>query len=231
MWPWWDSLEKVARVNDWVLGFAAVFGLCAAALVGGAWFTGKRLASLAEQERAKTKAESDQKIADTNRLAGDANKRAGELEKEAAELKAKNLQLEAAIAPRRLSARQEQALASLTAHVPKVVAIESYSSDTEGLILATQIFDALLKSGITIEDNRLTVIPSGSITFGVSVAGSDKALVDEFKRILSMDDHLTKTSSLTSLSRGGFSVINRTGAIRLATPPVATILVGPKPIK
>lgn len=159
-----------------------------------------------------------------------AQKEAGEAKKETAELTARNLALEAAIAPRRLSERQQRGLAALTAFAGRTVGVKSYSSDTEGLILATQTIDALTKSKIRIEDNRLTLAPAGSVIFGVSVEGPDGALVAELKKILSMDGNLMAVSSITSPNRG-FSASVSFGVISGGVPPAAIIIVGAKPIK
>ncbi len=173
----------------------------------------------------------DVNIAAAQKEAGAANERAGKLEKEAAELRTKNLELEAAIAPRRLTEGQQKQLAALTAFAHRGVGIKSYANDTEGAILATQISDALSKSGITIEDNRLTMQPAGSISFGVSVDGSDKALVGELKKILSSDGDLMKTSSISSPQRSGVSFNVEFGKVVTGMPLAATITVGAKPIK
>lgn len=168
---------------------------------------------------------------DANKTAGEANERAGKFEDEAARLTADNLRLEAAIAPRRLSDSQQKALATLKGFPNRSIEIKSYSSDTEGLVLATQILEDLLKvPALGITDNRLTMQPAGTISFGVSVDGKDKALVDELKRILSMDGHLTETSSFSAPKRGGFTVTASFGRIE-GPPPAATITVGVKPIK
>ena len=135
-----------------------------------------------------------------------ANIRADKLEHDTQVLKEANLKLEAEIAPRDLSNRQKAALSNLTPFSGRAVGIKSDTIDTEGLRLATQILDALTKSHFRIEDNRLTIQPSGSVTFGVLVEGTDRNLVDELKRILSMDGHLAETSSLTPPNRGGVSV-------------------------
>jgi hypothetical protein len=174
--------------------------------------------------------EKEREIAQTKKLAADANERAGKLEKEAADLTAHNLALEAAIAPRRLSGRQQKGLASLTQFASRTVGVKSYSSDTEGLILASQIIDALSKSKIRIEDNRLTMQPAGSVSFGISVEGPDTLLVGELKKILSMDGNLMADSSI-HLPNRGFSAQVSFGTVSGGTPPGATITVGVKPIK
>jgi hypothetical protein len=230
MQEWWDSIEKLSRLNTWVLAGAAVFGFLAAGFVVASWFTGTKLAALQDRELARYKKDADVRIANADENAAKANERAGNLEKEAAELTSKNLQLEAAIAPRRLSEEQEKALASLSAFANRPVEIKSYSGDTESLILATQIATELAKSKINILDNRLTMQPAGSVSFGVSVEGPDKELVQELKKILSMDGSLMAASSF-SLPNRGFSAQVSFGMITRSTPSAATITVGVKPIR
>ena len=65
----------------------------------------------------------------------------------------------------------------------------------------------------------------------VSEIQSLTSRVQDLERILSMDGHLTDTSSFTSSNRGGVSMTNSFGMVRFATPPKAIITVGPKPIK
>jgi hypothetical protein len=227
---YWDSLEKMSKLNGIVLALAALFGFLAAGFVVASWFTGTRLSNLQDQELNKYKTDAGKDIAKANQLAAEANERAGKLEKEAAELTAKNLELEAAIAPRRLSARQEKGLETLTRFANRLVEIKSYSSDTEGLILATQILDGLTKSKIAIRDNRLTMQPAGSVSFGLSVEGPDVELVQDLRKILSLDGNLTATSSIVAPKRG-FSATIGFGVTSGGQPPAATILVGVKPIK
>lgn len=188
--------------------------------------TGER--EVAERQLAKLQDDANKVAIGEAQLAAEtAKKEAGEAKRETAELTAKNLVLEAAIAPRRLKDNQQKALASLTAFATRLVEIKSYSSDTEGAILATQIMDALTKSNIHIRDNRLTVQPAGSVAFGVSVEGPDKELVKHLTEILS---DLAGKSPLALPSRG-FSASVSFGVISGGTPPAATILVGVKPIK
>jgi hypothetical protein len=157
-----------------------------------------------------------------------ANERAAELETKAANLTASNLRLEAAIAPRRLSKRQLDGFAAITTRAGRVVQVKSYSSDTESLVLATQLVDALKKAHLTIVDNRLTMVPVGSVIFGVSVEGADADLVADLKKLLSLDGSLMAVSPIPTENRGSISM----GAV--STPrvtPAATITVGAKPIK
>jgi hypothetical protein len=166
------------------------------------------------------------------RLSLDLNKKDGEigqLKQETAELTSQNLQLEAVIAPRRLTAKQEQDLASLSIFAKNVVAVKSYASDIEGAILATQIIEAIRKSRIDVQDNRLTMMPAGSVTLGVSISGSSDALVGHLNKILA---DFTRDASSLAVNRGGVSTAVSFGTMTFSgPPPAATIIVGPKPIK
>ena len=143
------------------------------------------------------------------------------------ELKADNLKLEAAIAPRRLSEQQKTALSSLAVFANRIVEVKSYATDTEGLLLATEIAVAVNKSHISIIDNRLTMVPSGSIDFGVAISGSNTELVKALREILRS---FASAGSLTSPQRGGVVFQNSFGRMVPAAPPDATIEVGPKPL-
>jgi hypothetical protein len=64
----------------------------------------------------------------------------------------------------------------------------------------------------------------------ISVDGPDKALVDELRRILSMDGNLMADASIHLPTRG-FSTHVSFGTITESVPPGAVITVGVKPIK
>ncbi|MHB8485505.1 MAG: hypothetical protein ACYDCM_07230 [Candidatus Acidiferrales bacterium] len=222
--------DKVDFWNRWNIAFITLAFLAAAGLVVTSFALRSRNARLASaQERLiKTKDSlASLEISKANLLAGQANERAGKSEREAAKLTEANLRLEATVAPRRLSDSQQKSLEKLTEFAGKVVEIKSYSGDTEGAILATQILDALQRSGLQIVDNRLTVQPSGSIIFGVSINGPNAALTENMQRILSKDNDL--------LTKGGIVIRQSMGIAFIVTrppsPPAAIILVGTKPIK
>jgi hypothetical protein len=211
-----------ASVN-WLLAITAVVGILyfLATIRQSSW--SKRLQT-AQADLIKAK---DQKL-ESDLRAKDLEIR--QLGKETAELNGRNLKLEAIIAPRRLSNRQSKEFASLTPFANRVVEIRSYSSDTEGLVLASQILNALNTAKLQIRDNRLTMQPAGSISFGISVDGSNGKLVNELKRILSLDGNLATTSSLSLRGRGGISMSVAFGGISGGPAPDAVITVGVKPI-
>lgn len=228
MSTWWNSLDKLSRLNTWVLALAATFGFLAAVFVVASWFTGTRVAALQDRELERYKSDAGIKIANANEMSARANERAGKLEKEAADLTTKNLELEAAISPRRLTRREQSALASLTGFAGQTVEIKSYSSDTEGLILATQVLDALSKAGIRVQDNRLTMQPAGSVVFGISVDGSERKLVAALRNALSRDGSLMASSTVPS---PGLAFSVSFGAYSGGPPPGAIIVVGAKPLR
>ena len=221
----------------WALVAAAIAAILVVLTTRIAWQRTKELAD-AQAQLSKLKEEALQadlreknlKIAEASQNAGEANEHAGKFEEEAGKLTAENLRLQAAIEPRRLSERQQQALAELAAFGGRTVGIKSYSSDTEGLVLASQIMNVLRRSKIQIEDKRLTMQPAGSVMFGVSVDGQDEPLVTELRKILSMDRNLTAAGSFVSTGRQGVSMSVGFGVIA-GPPPAAKITVGVRPIK
>jgi len=224
------SVELWKIIFDWgaviLLGLTFAFG-------AGALITGNILAERQDKELGQLKLQSataQKDAGDANKKAGEANERAGKFEKEAADLKADNLRLEAIIAPRRLSDGQQKELEALTPFANRVVQIKSYSLDVEGFVLATQIGNALGKSKIGILDNRLTMVPGDAIMTGISVSGSDKALVDVLKKALPSEEGKLTKDLPTAINRGVSSNMSFS-TVTLTTPPAATITVGVKPIK
>ena len=166
---------------------------------------------------------SEGKIADAREAAAQANKSAAENQKETALLTAQNLKLEAAIAPRRLSAKQQTELAG-TNFAGQTVEIRSYGNDIEGLVLADQIVQAV-RGRVRLLDNRSTLQPAGSVQYGIIVTGSDNALVSELSSIFaSLVGKPSPPSSSTTFTVGFGQKFN-------ATPPAVIITVGVKPIK
>jgi hypothetical protein len=180
-----------------------------------------------ESARQAEIAELNRQAREAQKHAAEANERTAQLEKEAEELAASNLRLETAISPRRLSKQQIATLSSLKGFSNRLVAVKSYSNDTEGLVLATQIIEALSKSGVRVQDNRLTLQSAGTIFFGVVVQGADKSLVEELKKTFG---DLATASMVSSTEHLGVSGRIEAGVINLGAIS-ATITVGVKPIK
>ena len=211
--------------DTWNIRLVFLAGLAATLLVVtavGVSRSNRNLISSSDQlDRAK-----DRKLQDDLKSKDD---EIAKLDETAAGLKADNLQLEAAIAPRRLSDRQKGELSSLSSFLGRTIELKSYANDTEGLVLASQIIDALSKSPVHIQDNRLTMQGGRSVTFGVAVEGADKPLIDALKRIFSANGNLIGATVNTAVNIG-FSVQISTGVIN-SGPVAATITVGVKPIK
>jgi len=226
-----DLDGKVGFWNTWYIRLVFVTVIAGVLLFFTQFMAMRRSDERDVLSKRLTKLKDDEYSSDKARLegeAGKANERAGKLEKQAADLKTDNLRLEAAIAPRRLSERQIRSLSALTAFEGLTVEVKSYSSDTEGLILATQTIDALTKSKLHILDNRLTMMPAGSVLFGVSVDGPNASLVSDLRKALSMDGNLMAASTAPLPNRASISL----GLItRPASPPAAIVTVGAKPIK
>jgi hypothetical protein len=68
----WNSLEKIARINDWLLALAAIFALVAAICGGLAWFTGKRVSVLQDAARQSADGSRDTKIKEAQQNADSA---------------------------------------------------------------------------------------------------------------------------------------------------------------
>jgi len=115
----------LGRFEFWLLlfGILVVVGVAGESYFGiRSWWNNRKLHEIArqiDQYRQAETAEMNRQAGEAFKQAGEANERAGKLEKEASELTAKNLELEAAIAPRRLSGRQEKTLASLNSPIAR----------------------------------------------------------------------------------------------------------------
>jgi cell division protein FtsL len=217
---WWN----IALL--WALVVTAIAAIAAAIATRQVIVKSGRLAEV----QAEIIAAINEKAGGANERAATANERAEKLEKDAAELTAKNLQLEAMIAPRRLRDSQLKELGSLTEFKGRLVQIKSYAMDTEGLVLATQIAEALAKSKITILDNRLTIIPGGEVIAGIVVEGPDSALTDKLRHALSANGGALNTELPNAIKRG-FPANIQFGDITGGLSPAATVTVGVKPVK
>jgi hypothetical protein len=164
----------------------------------------------------------DTLIADTQR---DANNALAEAER----LRAENLKLEATIAPRRLDAEQQKKIADNCGRLKnlstgKRIKVVSYTLDSEGLVFAEQIVNVLRASGLTVDDDAMSVTPSQTIIFGIDVFGSDSELAKAVATAIGSSGKPIAVS---------FTVTDpTTGSVRFEyphPPDQATILVGLKP--
>jgi hypothetical protein len=155
---------------------------------------------------------------------------AAKLRKDAEGLKADNLKLEAQIAPRRLDLEQER---QITEHCKgfkslfegKRIKLVSYTLDTEAFVFAEQIVGALRASGMTVDDDAMTVTPMGNFTMEIAIFGTDSELAKKIavaigssgKPIAVGFDEHDPTGATMSLELGN-----------IALPHEVTVLVGLK---
>jgi len=177
-------------------------------------------------------AKSNKDAASANVRAGEANERASRNETEAEQLRKDNLQLEAIIAPRRLTPDQQTRIADNCARFNhlfkgKRIKILSYSLDTDSLIFAEQIIIALHASGMSVDDMTMSITPGlGTLVLGIDVFGPDSELAKEIANAIG--------SSGRPIAVGFVGTDPTAGATRIETPNSilpheATVLVGLKP--
>ena len=117
---------------------------------------------------------------EAGKAAGNAILRAAELQRDAEKLREANLVLEAKIAPRRLDSAQQTVLESIFAKHPRqTIRIASYTSDVDAAMLGGQIVQCALNARVATDDRRMSEQSFGSLLVGISITGSDKALVNE----------------------------------------------------
>jgi len=140
--------------------------------------------------------------------------------------KAEIVELEIQLAPRRITAIQQDEIArAISSFAGKRVRVESYGLDPEAAILGFQLKDALAKAHIVVDSGLMTKASGGSIAFGVHVTGKDAPLVK------AMLDALGKANIAVwpdePFPGGSVSF----GVTISSTPPDAWIFVGVKPLK
>lgn len=119
MLAFWNSLEKVTRLNDWLLALAAAFALIAAICGGLAWFTGKRVSILQDDAKHSADDTRDAKIKVAQQKADAALLAQIEAEKRLKDADDRVKQLEEEKQPRIISESQKSAISSFLAAQPK----------------------------------------------------------------------------------------------------------------
>jgi hypothetical protein len=221
------SKELLSSISTWAEILAVV--LTALGALSGVTFVvvSKPLRKIEAHEKLVLQ----QQVADAGLAAAQATERAKEAERSATEnqketaiLTAQNLKLEAAINPRRLTAKQLKELVDIK-YAGGPIEVRSYANDVEGLVVATQITDAL-RTRANLIDNRSTMQPVRIVLFGVTVTGTDAALVAELSAVLG---NLIEKSA--PIPRDIFTITTGYGMKVSRVPPAAMIQVGVKPIK
>jgi len=94
--------------------------------------------------------------------------------------------MEERIAPRRLSAEQQNTLAHLFGQYPgATIRISSYSLDLESAFLGQQFIDIAARTNLLFDDRRMSEGALGSIMFGISITGTDQDMVSKLLVALS----------------------------------------------
>jgi hypothetical protein len=165
-------------------------------------------------------AEFKQKAADAGVVASQAVERAAKAEKATEDERIERLKLEKQVAPRRLTAEQQNAIAdSLKQFKGRKVNLVSYSLDVEAGILAYQIKPALQRAGLLVDDKISQFLTAGpGILLGIHINGP---LVEK-EFVMALANSLTKNGKLL------FSGI-RADSFPGADAAQVNIFVGAKP--
>ncbi len=157
-------------------------------------------------------------ISAANREAADAKQTAAQAIQKAAELTAANLQLEAQIAPRHLpKIFSDSSLEDMSRFAGCTVSVGSYALDGEAAVFSKQIIDLLTALKLKVKDNRMSVMPLGDMSFGVTLSGPNMELAQTLLALLDEQN-----------GPGLFSVpVTACGS---GSSPDATIFVGVKPL-
>jgi multidrug efflux pump subunit AcrA (membrane-fusion protein) len=139
MWASWNSLERLSSLNNWVLGFAALFGFLAAVGVIAGWFLGARVSELQKAELSQFQTDAQTKIALANQTAAQANERAEQLAQE-------NLKIRQQMADRVLAGDVRKTFINSVRH-PGHVGTVIFIQDREAADYASDIFSALKEAG------------------------------------------------------------------------------------
>jgi hypothetical protein len=173
---WWNSLEKVATVNTWILGVAALFGFLAAVFIIAGWFVGNRLSGLQDAQLAKYRADADTRIALANERAAIADQRAAEANRTAEGEKLARLKIEERLAPRQLTSEQAQQLQTkLRQYGGQSVEISYLIGDVESQVYADEIAHALGQAGWKVSPG----LPKMFNFAGIAVRVQDPTAVPE----------------------------------------------------
>jgi len=165
----------------------------------------------------KFEASAKRDIATVKGEAATANEKAAGANKAAESERLQRVKLEAQVAPRRMTAAQQQTLTDACRPLGgRRVTVISYSLDVEAAVLATQLIPALEAAGIKVRPNLLSFMPFGGVTTGIQVSGADAAF----------------SSALTRcIAAGGLAMAPPAPAqVTTDADAEAVILVGVKPI-
>ena len=114
---------------------------------------------------------SETTVADLKNQTANANQRAQED-------RLARVKIEERIAPRRLTIEQQASLSAFFKTFPgRTVRIASYELDVDGAMLGAQVLRAARDAGLSAEDRRMSQGALGGMIVGISVTGTDAAMV------------------------------------------------------
>jgi len=228
--PGWDSIEGAGWWSTFYfwIGIGSLLCLGVSEVISHRYT--ERKDELTEAAQIKLQRLHDDDVARLQHATSQANERAAQLEGQAEKDRIARLKLEAELAPRRLSSKQQATIAqAMKPFAGKVVRLESYSLDAEGAVLAAQIRDALREGGIRVDDGgMMTRQSAGSIVLGIQLSGRDEPLIDALNAVFA---EASLSPSRPSPPTGGVYVELRMGSVSTGVPIDATAFVGVKPVK
>src|ERR1700680_5147895 len=183
--PAWRHQFSRASLLILIVGLAVELG----ALVRTNSLSGREIALLNETARGF-----DARIAEAQRGTAEANRDAKAASEQAAEAELETAQLYALTAPRRLTPDQQRRIRdALKPFARRSIRLETYGLDGEGMVLGTQIMDALKAVPIIVGDFRSSFLQTGGFDFGIQVRGPRSendfvpALTDALRNIGKLD--------------------------------------------
>lgn len=157
-----------------------------------------------------------------------ANARAAEASKAAETERIERLQLEAKIAPRLLTKEQRTILASNLSAISerlngRMIRVVSYSSDTEAFVYLEQLSRLIADAKIRVDDESLSITPSGSLVFGIAVFSTNNELADLVLSALNGNG-----SSINAIRAVADPAAGAMSILRSNSTPDLTLIVGHK---
>lgn len=190
----WDSIEMLSSINSVsqvILTVLVLLTFLVAAVVNATSWRRQGLQRIEDLKQAQALADANAHSSEANRQAGLANERASDADVRAArlELEAERLrvqaeeaklaraQIEARLAPRRLTAeRSESVVAQLSPYAEQRLNVFVVTGDTETLDIAHDVLKALSTAGwaVTVESGQDASIVEPGMLVGVEAAGTQQ---------------------------------------------------------
>jgi hypothetical protein len=179
MWPSLATASRVSDVANVALIFSLVLSVVSTCMI--VW-----MGNVKEIYWDDARDKSGEKIRELDVAVAEANVRAAEANKIAEQERLERVRIEERIAPRRLSAEQQNTLAHLFGQYPgATIRVSSYSLDLGSAFLGQQFIDIAARTNLLFDDRRMSEGALGSIMFGISITGTDQDMVSKLLVALS----------------------------------------------